>query len=111
MTRPGATHVLAGAPIWAPDHIAFVTISQARDDPSAFNGFEVWSTSDGQISKRLAYQLPFYGSVAFDKWVDVDECLIHVNPGRGDQQSYEANDLDVKLIDESVVVEARFEAP
>lgn len=107
----GATHVLAAAPIWSPDRVSFVTVSQSPDETSSFNGFEVWSTADGQITRRLSYQLPLYGTVEFDKWVENDECLIHVRPGRDDQQSYEATELDVKQSDEGVSVEARFEAP
>lgn len=107
----GATHVLAGAPIWSPDRVTFVTISQSPDEPSSFNGFELWSTADGQITKRLSYQLPLYGTVEFDKWVENDECLIHVHSGRDNQQSYEATELDVKQSDDGVSVEARFDTP
>jgi hypothetical protein len=104
----GETHVLAGAPIWSPDRQNFVTVSQSPDDPAALNGFEVWSFG-AQVARRLSYQLPLSGKVEFDHWEDSDSFTLHVRHASRDQAEYQASWLDVRLSDDGVAVESRFE--
>lgn len=106
----GEPHILAGAPIWGPDKVSFATVSQSPDDPSSLNGFEVWSIADGQIARKLSYQLPFSGTVEFDHWEDAGLFTLHVRHANEDQAQYQASWLDVKLSDDGVAVESRWES-